>query len=136
LLNYVSKSEQGQLRAIRDAVLAGTIPPEISFWDAARNQGFTVKLRYRGHSGESKQDDHHVTADLVETVCTQPGPSTIILVAGDGDYGPALDKALNRGWRVEVFFVENRGLSTALTERAHRVVKFHPDSMQLLRPKK
>jgi uncharacterized LabA/DUF88 family protein len=140
LLNYVSKDEANQVRAVRTAMIAGTVPPEDSFWEIARNQGFAVKLGYRGFGGKSKQDDHHVTADMVETVCTEPGPSTVILVAGDGDYGPCLDKALARGWRVEVFFVRT-GLSPEIERRAHRYVKIHPADIEVIpgkrkRPKK
>jgi uncharacterized LabA/DUF88 family protein len=129
LLNVVSKDEKKKMRPVRQAFIAGTIPPEDSFWDSARNQGFTVRLGYRGYGGKSKQDDHHITADMVETVCEQPGPSTIVLVAGDGDYGPGLDKALARGWRVEVCYVEGT-LSPALESRAHRLVKLHPGDIQ------
>jgi uncharacterized LabA/DUF88 family protein len=129
LLNVVSKDEKGKMRPVRQAMIAGTIPPEDSFWEVVRNQGFSVKLGYRGFGGKSKQDDHHITADLVETVCEEPGPSTIVLVAGDGDYGPALDKALARGWRIEVCYVEG-SLSPAVQERAHRLVKLHPADIE------
>ena len=125
LLNIVSQDENKKMRPVRQAMIAGTIPPDDSFWDVARDQGFTVKLGYRGFHGKSKQDDHHITADIVETVCEQPGPSTIVLVAGDGDYGPALEKVLARGWCIEVCYVEG-SLSPAVKGRAHRLVKLNP----------
>lgn len=120
LMVVAARDEKGVGRGVRKAVISGTIPPEDSFWQIARDQGFEVRLGYRGFGGRSKQDDTHLVADLVEVVCTAGGPATVVLVAGDGDYGPALQKALSRGWRVEVLFVE-RDFSHALNQYAHLV---------------
>jgi uncharacterized LabA/DUF88 family protein len=92
-------------RGIASAYIAGVIPDDDSFWKVAESQGFTVRRGYLGTGNRSKQDDAFLIADLVETVCTKPGPSTVVLVAGDADYVPALIKSQDRGWRNEVAFL-------------------------------
>ncbi|CAG8518811.1 1298_t:CDS:2 [Funneliformis caledonium] len=37
-------------------------------------------------------------------VCFQKDPGTLILIAGDGCYGPLIDKALLFNWKVEIWF--------------------------------
>ena len=129
LLVVAARDEAGNPRGVRKAVISGTIPPEDSFWQIARNQGFEVRLGYKGFGGRSKQDDTHLVADLVEIVCTVSGPATIVLVAGDGDYIPALQKALTRGWRVEVVFFQ-RGLAPGLDRFAHAIRIIRPIDVQ------
>jgi uncharacterized LabA/DUF88 family protein len=49
----------------------------------------------------------------------------MVLVAGDADYVPPLQKALEHGWRNEVAFI-NRGISTALTPVVHEFRTIKP----------
>jgi uncharacterized LabA/DUF88 family protein len=55
---------------------------------------------------------------MTSTLFEQPGPSTVVLVAGDADYVPPLSKAVEKGWRTEVAFT-NRGIATALMPVVH-----------------
>lgn len=90
-----------QKRGVRKAVIARSIPPLDSFWRIAHDKGIEVFL-----GGSTKA----TIADLVELVCTVQTPATIVLVAGAGDYGSALKKAIDRKWIVEVVFCNSNGI--------------------------
>lgn len=130
LLNVVSKDPSGVSRGVKTAFIAGVIPDDDSFWQIAENQGFEVRRGYIGSGGQSKQDDAHLIAEMMEVLYEQKGPSTILLVAGDGDYGPPLTKALKKGWRIELAF-HKRGLSAALEPLAHEILELNPDDFDL-----
>lgn len=115
-----AKAADGRLRGIKSAYIAGVIPDDDSFWQVAQDQGFTVRRGYLGAGGRSKQDDAFLITEITSTIYEQEGPSTIVLVAGDADYVPPLQRALEKGWRNEVAFI-SRGLSTALTPCAHEL---------------
>lgn len=121
LLNAACISESGSTRFVKSAYIAGVIPDSDSFWTVASNQGFTVRRGYLSNSGgtqRSKQDDAYLITDLTATLFEQSGPSTIVLVAGDADYVPPLKKALEKGWRVEIAFID-RGQSSSLDSHTH-----------------
>ena len=67
--------------------------------------------------------------DLTATLYEQDGPSTIILVAGDADYVPPLQKSLEKGWRNEVAFID-RGVSGALEPVVHEFRVISPSSIE------
>jgi uncharacterized LabA/DUF88 family protein len=121
LLIAAARSEDGKTRFVKSAYIAGVIPDDDSFWKIAENQGFTVRRGYlSGASGQqrSKQDDAYLITEITSTLYEHEGPSTIVLVAGDADYVPPLIRANEKGWRVEVAFIE-RGLSSALDPVTH-----------------
>lgn len=132
LLTEVSKDAKGNVRPVKSAYIAGVIPDDDSFWQIAENQGFTVRRGYLGSGRRSKQDDAYLITDLTATLYEQPGPSTIVLVAGDADYVPPLQKSLEKGWRNEVAFI-SRGASAALDFVVHEFRVFPPDAIELLR---
>jgi len=41
---------------------------------------------------------------VVETLFKAKDPGILVLVAGDGDYEPALEEILKAGWKVEIRF--------------------------------
>lgn len=53
-------------------------------------------------SGREKQVDGQIIADITERACTTSPPGTIVLVSGDADMLPALEKAAARAWDVVV----------------------------------
>jgi uncharacterized LabA/DUF88 family protein len=121
MLTAASKDVNGKTRFVKSAYIAGVIPDDDSFWKIAEDQGFTVKRGYLSGSGghtRSKQDDAYLITEITATLYEQKGPSTIVLVAGDADYVPPLIKANEKGWRVEVAFID-RGLSSALDPVTH-----------------
>lgn len=126
LLSEVSKGPNGKPRAIRSAYIAGVIPDNDTFWKIAENQGFIVKRGYLGAGGRSKQDDAYLITEMVSALYEQDGPSTIVLVAGDADYVPPLEKSFEKGWRNEVAFV-TRGASIALELVVHEFRVLDPE---------
>lgn len=132
LLMEVSKDTNGATRGIASAYIAGVIPDDDSFWQVAEDRGFTVRRGYLGTGNRSKQDDAYLIADMVETIYSQQGPSTIVLVAGDADYVPPLIKSLDRGWRNEIAFID-RGISGALEGYVHAFRTLSASNIELTR---
>ena len=132
LLLEVCRDSNGAPRGVASAYIAGVIPDDDTFWKVAENKGFTVKRGYLGTGNRSKQDDAYLISEIVETVCMQPGPSTVILVAGDADYVPPLIKSQDRHWRNEVAFI-GRGISIALEAYVHEFRTMDPSTLQLIR---
>lgn len=129
LLLEAARDATGRTRGVASAYIAGIIPDDDSFWRIAENQGFTVRRGYLNAYGRSKQDDAYLITDLTATVCERPTPSTAVLVAGDADYSPPLQKALQKGWRTEVAFVA-RGVSTYLNPYVHQFRIIQPVDIQ------
>lgn len=130
LLLQACRTEKGSGRSVGSAYIAGVIPDDDSFWRIAENQGFKVRRGYLGHQNRSKQDDAYLITDLVSTLFEESGPSTIVLIAGDADYMPALRKSLEKGWRNEVVFVEH-GVSITLQSVSHSFREIDPIEIQL-----
>ena len=130
LLLEACRMPESYTRAVGSAYIAGVIPDDDSFWQIAQNQGFVVHRGFLGSNNRSKQDDAFLVAEMVETIYTQPGPSTIVLIAGDADYVPALMKTVNKGWRNEIAFID-RGLSRSLESVAHQFREIVPYDIQL-----
>ena len=132
LLLTAARATDGQTRGIASAYIAGVIPDDDLFWQIAENKGFMVRRGYLDKNGRSKQDDAYLITDMTKTVCKQPGPSTVVLVAGDADYAPPLKAALDEGWRTEVAFI-GQGVSTSLGPCAHEIRSFSPTSIEYIR---
>ena len=128
LILVARKSPEEKARGVKTAYIAGVIPDDDSFWKVAETQGFKVLRGYLAKSGSgrrSKQDDSMLITEMMETIYEQEGPSTIVLVAGDADYVPPLEKAIKKGWRVEVVFHEE-GFAKKLDRVAHVVRRINP----------
>lgn len=120
LLMMAARNKDGIGRGVSTAYIAGVIPDDDSFWKTAESQGFEVLRGFLGQGKRSKQDDAYLIAKMVRTINKKEGPSTIVLVAGDADYGPALMEVIEEGWRVEVVFeITSRGVSKALEPFTH-----------------
>ncbi len=134
LLMAAAKDSQGNTRFVKSAYIAGVIPDDDSFWTVAEKQGFKVMRGYlSGSPGQqrSKQDDAYLVTEITSTLYEQEGPSTIVLVAGEADYVPPLLKAGEKGWRIEVAFID-RGLSSALDAVTHEFRTMNSSSIELL----
>lgn len=135
LLAAAAKSEDGKDRFVKSAYIAGVIPDDDSFWEAAKSKGFEVRRGYLGMSGgqaRSKQDDAYLITEIVSTLYEHEGPSTIVLVAGDADYVPPLLKAQEKQWRVEAAFID-RGFSSSLEPVIHQFRTINPLNIQFHR---
>jgi uncharacterized LabA/DUF88 family protein len=129
LLIEVSKDVEGKPRGVKSAYIAGIIPEDDSFWEIAKNKGFTVRRGYLGSSNRSKQDDAFLITEITSALYEQEGPSTIVLTAGDADYVPPLMRALDKGWRTEVAFV-TQGVSAALVPVVHQFRQILPQDIR------
>ena len=128
LLEFV-KGDDGRARPVQSAYIAGVIPDDDYFWKVASNQGFEVRKGYLGTNNRSKQDDAYLITDIVSTIYEKPGPSTIVLVAGDADYVPPLQKVLAKGWRSEIAFI-GHSISVSLEPVAHCFRELSPTAIQ------
>ena len=126
LLRVSSKSSvTGYAREVGSAYIAGVVPDDDSFWEAASAKGFTVHRGYLSDGGRSKQDDAYLITHIMETLYEQGGPSTIVLVAGDADYAPPLEKCIEKGWRVELAFTySTNNISERLSHLVHEFREF------------
>ena len=126
-----AKAADGRTRGIASAYIAGVIPDNDSFWEIPKNRGFTVRRGYLGTGGHSKQDDAYLITDMTKTLYEESGPSTVVLVAGDADYAPPLQAALEKGWRTEVAFT-GRGISASLEACVHEFRSLSPSDIALI----
>jgi NYN domain len=129
LLLEATRDVNGNPRAVGVAYIAGVIPDDDSFWEIARSRGFQVKRGFLGSQGRSKQDDSYLITEMTAALFEQPGPSTIVLVAGDADYVPPLERALEKGWRNEVAFIGS-GVSISLEAVTHLFRPINPSNIQ------
>lgn len=118
LMIAACKDTNGKSRGVKTAFIAGVVPDDDSFWQIAKNNGWEVKRGYLGHGSRSRQDDAYLITEITSTLYEKEGPSTIVVVAGDADYVPPLEKAIKKGWRVEVAFI-GRGIASALVPVTH-----------------
>lgn len=129
LLLEAAKGDDGRPRPVRKAYIAGVIPDDDYFWEVAKAQGFEVKRGYLGYNNRSKQDDAYLISEIVSTIYEKPGPSTIVLLAGDADYKPPLEKVIAKGWRSEVAFL-GHSVSVSLEPVTHQFREIYPTSIQ------
>jgi len=104
LLNLVGGTKNG----LKKACLFGSRPPENdSLWESARRHGFEVVVEDRNAQNREKKIDTGIAVQMVAD-SYELGINTredeMILVAGDGDYVPAVLNISKRGIRVVVWF--------------------------------
>ena len=128
LLGELCKDSAGKRRPVKTAYIAGVIPDDDTFWEAASKQGFTVKRGFLGTGKRSKQDDAYLITEIVSTLYEQKGPSTIIIAAGDADYVPPLLKSIEKTWRNEVAFITH-GVSASLDPVVHEFRQIIPNDI-------
>ena len=131
LMLAAARNSDNETRAVGSAYISGVIPDDDSFWQIAENRGFQVRRGFMGQKNRSKQDDAYLITNMVSTLYEQEGPATIVLMAGDADYAPPLEKALEKGWRSEVAFID-RGVSQALEPVTHEIREITPNEIELV----
>ena len=86
--------------------LGSVLPPANSFSTAiASTAKLPVTTSVGSHRGDTRLPEQTLT-DMVATLYEQQGPASIVLMAGDADYVPPLEKALDKDWRTEVAFID------------------------------
>lgn len=109
------------------AVLYGSRPPaNDSLWAAAERCGFEVVVHDRNAGNREKKIDTSLTTDVVADSyeLMKPGADSIVIVSGDTDYVPAVERLIGRGFNVEVHFWEHAGRE--LREACSRFVPLNP----------
>lgn len=108
------------------AVLFGSRPPQNdSLWAVAETKGFEVIVHDRNISNREKKIDTQMTAEMIEDSFTKMAKGdTITLVSGDADYVPAIEKLIDRGFRVEGCFWDHA--SRELKESVSRFISLNP----------
>lgn len=119
-------------RFVEKAYIAGVIPDDDSFWKIAENKGFEVRRGYLGTDHRSKQDDAYLVMEITKTVCESSQPSTIVLIAGDADYVPPLQLAVEKGWRVEIIHVSSNNISSSLEPVCHKYREIPPVTIKFI----
>ena len=117
---YVLKQQDSRALA-HVPILYGSRPPaEDSVWNRIRDDGFDVKVFDRNIRNKEKGVDMEMGMDIAERLFTVTDDRSRILVvaAGDADYVPAVERAKDKGWPVEVWFWSNA--AAALKEAATR----------------
>ena len=116
-------------REVGGTTLYGSEPPEAdTVWAKAKKQGWKVDIKQKSyHTGKEKQVDVQLVADVVDLV-GQMKNGTVIIVSGDSDYIPAINKALARGWKVEVWSWE-KALSANIREHDRRGKGLHVEQL-------
>ncbi|HEU4364274.1 MAG TPA: NYN domain-containing protein [Candidatus Krumholzibacteria bacterium] len=96
-------------RTIVEAMLYGSEPPpNDTVWSVAKERGFEAKVFKRNFQNREKKVDTQLCVDVTRTLYSNfPKDRVLILIAGDADYLPAIEVALEREWNVEVYFWTN-----------------------------
>lgn len=91
---------------IKVARFYGSRPPEAdSVWNAAKKVGFKLTILDRNLRNKEKGVDASVVADMVQDMYELAKPGDVfILIAGDADYVPVLDKLHAKDFEVHVLF--------------------------------
>ena len=100
-------------------ILYGSRPPnEDSIWNRIREDGFDVRLFDRNIRNKEKGVDVEMALDIAKLIYGTAKPGIVVIAAGDADYVPAAQRAVEMGWPVEVWFWEN--VAGELKEAASR----------------
>ena len=107
-------------REVGGRMLYGSKPPPVdTVWAKMEELGWNVKIENKSyHTGKEKQVDSQLITDVVSVV-NREKIGTVIIVAGDVDYKPPIEEALDRGWNVEVWSWE-KALSAAIRDHRRR----------------
>ncbi|HVM80089.1 MAG TPA: NYN domain-containing protein [Stellaceae bacterium] len=114
-------------KKIKRALLFGSRPPpNDSLWKMAEKAGFEVKVEDRDIRNKEKRIDTGLVAAMVRDAYTKADKATdvITLVAGDGDYIPAVRQLVEDGFKVEVVFWQHA--SRELKEACSRFIDLDP----------
>ena len=118
LHHFIAGDEEVNIR--RCMLFGSRPPPNDSLWHAAQRAGFEVVVEDRNVENREKKIDTGIVASMTKdayTICEKE-KDTITLVAGDGDFVPAVVQLVEDGFNVEVVFWDHasRELKGACSE--------------------
>ena len=95
-------------RPVKEGILYGSEPPKIdSVWEKIRKKNFVVKTKRKSIiTRREKEVDGQLITDVTAIACKTPEEerSTIILITGDADIRPAVERIIQEGvWSVEIY---------------------------------
>ncbi|CAG8722888.1 5803_t:CDS:2, partial [Funneliformis caledonium] len=80
-------------------------PPDDTLWNKIKGLEHEVTVYDRNNENKEKRVDMKLGISMViQTLLKAKGPGVLVLIAGDGDYEPALEEILKAGWKVEIRF--------------------------------
>lgn len=112
---------------IRRAVLFGSRPPiNDSLWGIAESAGFEVIIFDRNVANKEKKVDTSIVSEMMRDAYKKMNSNedVITLVAGDGDFVPAIRNLRQDGYKVELFFWNHA--SQDLKEACNSFVSLDP----------
>lgn len=109
LHEFVAGTDQSKIA--RAALFGSRPPPNDGIWQYAKNAGFEVILEDRNIANKEKKIDTGIVAAMVRDAYkfVNQSSDTIVLVAGDSDFVPAVRQLVEDGYHVEVVFWEHAG---------------------------
>ena len=99
--------EKGRSKNVAKAFLFGSRPPPSdSIWSHAKQVGFDVVLEDRNINNKEKKIDTGLTAKVIKHAYKHMDPKNdlAIIVAGDGDFVPAIKELHEDNFKIEVVF--------------------------------
>ncbi|CAI2180251.1 13262_t:CDS:2 [Funneliformis geosporum] len=85
-----------------DPVIVGSRPlPNDTLWAKLESDGFNVTIKDRKFKGNEVVIEMLIY--IMNTIHVHNIPGTMILIARDGDYGPAIKRTLKKGWINEIW---------------------------------
>ena len=85
-------------------VLVGSVPPPYdTFWRHIERKRYNITLFERNINNPEKEVDTTIASRIVQTIYKRGHPAIIALVAGDLDFRPPINIALDKGWKVELW---------------------------------
>lgn len=118
-------------RTVEQGILYGSEPPPIdTVWNKIRERGFLVKSERRHIvTGKEKQIDTKLVADVTATAIRTHKNlrTTIVLVTGDANVIPALEKVLEEEhWQIEVYMWDR-----AISKKLKQFAASHPKKVEV-----
>ena len=115
-------------RQVKEATLYGSEPPKIdSVWEKIeQHENWHVKTKKKSYiTHKEKEIDSQLVADVTQVAGKVPPfqRGTIVLISGDADMYPAVEKIMEEGdWKVEIYMWEK-----ALSARLKELTETYPE---------
>ena len=104
---YLVKEQDSRGLAKEPFLYGSRPPPNDSVWDRIRDDGFDVKIFDRNIRNKEKGVDMEMGMDISACLYNFLEPKVIVIAAGDADFIPAVERAKEKDWIVEVWFWSN-----------------------------
>ena len=135
---YKFVTQNGDDEVCRALLVGSRPPPNDSLWAFAESVGFELMIRDRNVANKEKGVDTALAHEMGRDAYRGDGPANhkILLVSGDGDYIPPVERLVQDGFTVEVVFWARA--SAELKRTCSKFIKLdaHLDKLALRLPKR